>query len=270
MAGLLLGAAFTAVLHHIYLFILRGHAVSGQSWIKNSNALSTLVQWLCTASVSVSLTQPVNSILYSNLGSSESMASQDLVVYPPLTIHCPSIGPSIWYTQSFSKFSTWNHPKGSGMLFLLSSWQHFGKHLRSYPSSLLTLEVGSTSPQNSASISVPTIFFSKSYLVEVSCHYHPSPSWQKILDNALQSDTLVGWNAPVGCGTECNYTIKYSAPALRCTELGLDELNTLLQGLGSPRPVYNATSNFSPFAIINCERLQELNASTLSYLAIVN
>ncbi len=67
IAGLLFGAALTAVLHHVYLLILRGRTVSGQFWIKNSsNALSTLVQWLCMGSVSVSLTQLV-SISYSDL-----------------------------------------------------------------------------------------------------------------------------------------------------------------------------------------------------------
>ncbi len=63
---LLLGAAFTAMLHHVYLFILQGYAVSSQFWIKNSsNALSTLFQWLCAGSVSVSLPQLVSSALYS-------------------------------------------------------------------------------------------------------------------------------------------------------------------------------------------------------------
>ncbi len=72
IAGLLFGAALTAVLHHIYLFILRGRTVSDQFWIKNSsNVLSMLVWWLCMGSVSVSLTQLV-SILYSNTESSSS------------------------------------------------------------------------------------------------------------------------------------------------------------------------------------------------------
>ncbi len=66
IAGLLLGATFTAVLHHMYLFILRGCAVSSQFWIKNSsNALSTLIQWLCAGSVSVLLPQLMGRALYS-------------------------------------------------------------------------------------------------------------------------------------------------------------------------------------------------------------
>ncbi len=74
IAGLLFGAALTAVLHHVYLFILRGRTVSNQFWIKNSsNALSTLVQWLCMGSVSVSLTQLV-SISYSDLKAFDSWA----------------------------------------------------------------------------------------------------------------------------------------------------------------------------------------------------
>ncbi len=72
IAGLLLGAALTAVLHHVYLSKLRGRTVFGQFWIKNSsNALSTLVQWLCMGSVSVSLTQLV-SILYLDLKAFDS------------------------------------------------------------------------------------------------------------------------------------------------------------------------------------------------------
>ncbi len=72
IAGLLLGAALIAVLHHVYLFILRGRTVSSQFWIKNSsNALSTLVQWLSMGSVSVSLTQLV-SILYLDLKAFDS------------------------------------------------------------------------------------------------------------------------------------------------------------------------------------------------------
>ncbi len=66
----------------------------------------------------------------------------------------------------------------------------------------------------------------------------------KVLGQALQSETLMGWNAPAGCGTACNYTIQYSAPALRCTELAIDAADTMLpvsQETSEILPVYNAT-----------------------------
>ncbi len=74
----------------------------------------------------------------------------------------------------------------------------------------------------------------------------PSADSEKFLSLVLRSETLMGWNAPAGCETACNYTIQYSAPALRCTELAIDEANTLLpvvmQETGdSLRTVYNAT-----------------------------
>ncbi|KAG7441796.1 uncharacterized protein BT62DRAFT_1079752 [Guyanagaster necrorhizus] len=56
--GLLIVAAATATLHHLFLSFLHGREVQQQFWIKNSsNALSTSIQWLCAASVSLSLTQ---------------------------------------------------------------------------------------------------------------------------------------------------------------------------------------------------------------------
>ncbi len=61
----------------------------------------------------------------------------------------------------------------------------------------------------------------------------------------MQSETLMGWKAPAGCGTACNYTIQYFAPALRCIELAIDEANTMLriQSLeDSVSTVYNATT----------------------------
>ncbi len=97
-SGLLFGAALTSVLHHVYLFVLRGRTVSDQFWIKNSsNALSTLVQWLCMGSVSVSLTQLV-SILYSNTGILQFTDSVDLVVATSSTVHYPSTQLFIWFT----------------------------------------------------------------------------------------------------------------------------------------------------------------------------
>ncbi len=72
----------------------------------------------------------------------------------------------------------------------------------------------------------------------------PSADSKKVLGQALQSEILVGWDAPSGCGTACNYTIQYSAPALLCAELAIDEANTMLpvSGETGDRTVYNATT----------------------------
>ncbi|PBK95079.1 hypothetical protein ARMGADRAFT_1144773 [Armillaria gallica] len=242
IAGLLFGAALTAVLHHVYLFFLRGRTVSGQFWIKNSsNAVSTLVQWLCMGSVSVSITQLV-SISYPDLKAFDSRTQQ------------------IWYLLRRRPFTILqlNHlfglPDPLRILGLASSrrirnaipviviatlLQAFALVSILAPNSL---EVGSALPKNTT-ISVPTALFNKP-IDEINCSVSPSADSKKLLDHALQSETLMGWNAPAGCGTACNYTIQYSAPAVRCTELAIDEANTMLpvrQGTGS-RIVYNATT----------------------------
>ncbi len=107
-----------------------------------------------------------------------------------------------------------------------------------------SLEVGSASPQNTT-ISVPTIFFSKSNFSELQWNPILSSVSRRVLDHALQSNTLDGWNAPVGCGIECSYTIQYIAPALRCTELSLNEVDALLPDYDAHPTVYNSTSSFS-------------------------
>ncbi len=107
-----------------------------------------------------------------------------------------------------------------------------------------SLEIGSASPQNTT-ISVLTALFNKS-ITGISCIITLSAHSLKVLGRALQSDTLIGWNAPAGCGAACNYMIQYSAPALRCTELALDEVNAMLpvsyDGQTSFRTAYNATT----------------------------
>ncbi len=108
-----------------------------------------------------------------------------------------------------------------------------------------SLEVSSASPRNT-NISVPTALFNKPVNkpgLVFECLWILSEDLQKVLGLALHSDTLVGWNAPAECGTACNYTIQYSAPALRCTELAIDEVHTMLpvsQETGDGT-VYNAT-----------------------------
>lgn len=64
-----------------------------------------------------------------------------------------------------------------------------------------------------------------------------------VLGRALQSDTLLGWNAPEGCGSACNYTIQYAAPAFRCTELDMDGVITMVPIDDDLTFVYNYTCN---------------------------
>ncbi|KAK0184143.1 hypothetical protein F5146DRAFT_1145786 [Armillaria mellea] len=107
-----------------------------------------------------------------------------------------------------------------------------------------SLEVGSASPRNTT-ISVPTIFFSKSNFSQLQWNPILSAGTRRVLDCALQSETLDGWNTPVGCGIECSYTIRYTVPALRCTELSPDEVDTLLPDYQSPLTIYNSTGSLS-------------------------
>lgn len=93
-----------------------------------------------------------------------------------------------------------------------------------------SLEVGTASVQTEL-ISIPTIFFdsdplehSWGYVPADSCDYALSSGWERTLGQSLQSDELIGWKVPLRCGTGCNYTFEYPAPALRCFDLGPDEL----------------------------------------------
>ncbi|PBK65005.1 hypothetical protein ARMSODRAFT_1022709 [Armillaria solidipes] len=229
IAGLLLGAALTAVLHHVYLSNLRGRTVSGQFWIKSSsNALSTLVQWLCMGSVSVSLTQLIWWLLRRR----------------PFTIlqinHLFGLPDPLRILRLASSRRVRN---AIPVIIIATIFQAFALVSILAPNSL---EVGSALPKNTT-ISVPTAFFNKS-INGFDCDVTPSADSQKVLGLALQSETLMGWNAPAGCGTACNYTIQYSAPALQCIELAIDEANTMLPGnqlIGdglTPYTVYNATT----------------------------
>ncbi|PBK65014.1 hypothetical protein ARMSODRAFT_1053323 [Armillaria solidipes] len=229
IAGLLFGAAVTAVLHHVYLSNLRGRTVSGQFWIKNSsNALSTLVQWLCMGSISVSLTQLIWYLLRRR----------------PFTVlqlnHLFGLPDPLRILHLASSRRLWNAIPVITIATLLQAF--------SFVSILApnSLEVGSALPENTT-ISVPTALFNKPINV-FDCSVTPSADSEKVLSLALQSETLMGWNAPAGCGTACNYMIQYTAPALRCTELAIDEANTMLNVStdSSDRIVYNAGSG-GPF-----------------------
>ncbi|KAK0431402.1 hypothetical protein EV421DRAFT_1927773 [Armillaria borealis] len=251
IAGLLFCAALTAVLHHVYLFVLRGRTVSGQFWIKNSsNALSTLVQWLCMGSVSVSLTQLV-SILYLDLKAFDSQTQQIwwLLRRRPFTIlqlnHLFGLPDPLRILRLASSRRLWN---AIPVIIIATIFQAFVLVSILAPNSL---EVGSASPKNTT-ISVPTTLFNK-LINGFNCTMNPSADSEKVLGLALQSEKLMGWNAPAGCGTACNYTIQYTAPALRCTELDMDELNTMLPSSDLSTAVYNVTfttvynATFQPF-----------------------
>ncbi|PBK65001.1 hypothetical protein ARMSODRAFT_1022706 [Armillaria solidipes] len=216
IAGLLFGAALTAVLHHVYLSKLRGRTVSGQFWIKNSsNALSTLVQWLFMGSVSVSLTQLIWYLLRRR----------------PFTIlqlnHLFGVPDPLRILHLASSRRLWN---AIPIIIIATLLQTFALVSILAPNSL---EVGSALPKNTT-ISVPTAFFNKSINV-FDCSMTPSADSKK--------------NAPAGCGTACNYTIQYIAPALQCTELAIYEANTMLP-INTYRftyeIVYNATNPAGP------------------------
>ncbi len=103
-------------------------------------------------------------------------------------------------------------------------------------------------------ISVPTVYFSKINPSEFQCSTFPgSTTLGMALSQAFQSDRPLGWKAPAGCGSACNYTIQYPAPALRCTELDTDEADTMVPSDDDSTTLYNATYdiNSTPFLATN-------------------
>ncbi|KAK0432423.1 hypothetical protein EV421DRAFT_1910929 [Armillaria borealis] len=237
IAGLLFVATLGAVLHHLYLFILQGRAVSGQFWIKNSsNALSTFVQWLCMGSVSLSLTQLIWWLLRRR----------------PFTIlqlnHIFSLPDPL---RTLRLASSRRLRNALPVIILATLSQTFALVSILAPNSL---EVGSASPE-SRNISVPTTFFNKTDIFGYDCTANASSQVRKVLSRAFQSDTLIGWSAPAGCGTACNYTVQYAAPALRCTELDMEEVSTML-------------SNQDAQGIQDMDDLIVYNATWQSYMAV--
>ncbi|KAK0241022.1 hypothetical protein EDD85DRAFT_764124 [Armillaria nabsnona] len=236
MDRLLLSAALIAVLHHVYLLILRGRTVSGQFWVKNSsNALSTLVQWLCMGSVSESLTQLIWWFLRRR----------------PFTIfqlnHLFGLPDPLRILGLVSSRRLGNVIP---VIFIAALLQAFALVSILAPNSL---EVSSASPK-STMISVPTVYFSKTNPSDFQCNPFPgSTALGMALSQAFQSDRLLGWKAPAGCGTACNYTIQYPAPALRCTGLDTDEVDTMVPSDDDLTTLYNATYNIdsTPFSVTN-------------------
>ncbi|PBK91986.1 hypothetical protein ARMGADRAFT_1166138 [Armillaria gallica] len=239
MVGMLLGAGITAGIHHFFLAFLQGRDAQEQFWIKNSsNAFSTLVQWLCTGSVTISLTQLIWLFLCRR----------------PFTVK-----------QLNHLFGL---PDPIETLCLVWSWKIFPIIVVAILVQALTLvsilapnalEVGSASPTTDI-ISVPTISFANgdgwTTGSMTTCTYTVTVAWERVLSRSFQSDTLIVWNAPAGCGSACNYTIEYAAPALQCSDIGQDDILDDGDSSGPSNPsailrsmngttetaVYNATS----------------------------
>ncbi|KAK0220708.1 hypothetical protein IW262DRAFT_1494690 [Armillaria fumosa] len=236
MVGMLLGAVIIAGIHHFFLAFLQGRDAQEQFWIKNtSNAFSTLVQWLCKGTVTVSLTQLIWLFL----------------CHRPFTIK-----------QLNHLFGL---PNPIETICLVWSWKIFPIIVMAILVQALTvvsilapnaLEVGSASPTTDI-ISVPTISFANGDGWTTGsmtiCTYAVTVAWERVLSRSFQSNTLIGWDAPAGCGSACNYTIEYAAPALQCSNIGQDEI--LDDGDGSSGP-----SN--PSAIL---RSVNITAETIVY-----
>ncbi|KAK0475403.1 hypothetical protein IW261DRAFT_1595410 [Armillaria novae-zelandiae] len=224
IAGLLFGAALTAGLHHAYLSILEGRTVSCQFWIRSSsNVLSALVQCLCAASISVSITKRLRRLIHRRVTILQSN-------------HLFGLSNPLRLLRLAPSRSVRNAIPASIIVTLAQAFMLV---------SILapnSLEVGLDSPQSTI-ISVPTVYFNDINLSEARCDPYPSAAWQKVLGHALQSPSLLGWNAPAGCGSACHYTIQYTAPALRCTELDMDEVITMVPSDDDLTTLYNSTYN---------------------------
>ncbi|KAK0432236.1 hypothetical protein EV421DRAFT_1911140 [Armillaria borealis] len=119
------------------------------------------------------------------------------------------------------------------------------------------LEVSSGSPRNNI-ISVPTVSFSNGDAwtmgAMTNCTFTMTVAWERILSCSFQSDSLIEWNVPAGCGSACNYTIKYAAPALQCSDIGQDKI--LHNGYGSscpsnPSAILQSTNSTIDTAVYN-------------------
>ncbi len=232
---MLLGAGLTAGIHHVFLTFLQGRDAQDQFWIRNSsNALSTLVHWLCAGSVSISLTQLVSAFFLKCMDKL-TMTTRQIWLFlcrRPFTVkqlnHLFGLPDPI---QTLRLVLAWRIVPIIIMALLLQSLTLV---------SILApnaLEVGSGSPRNEI-ISVPTVSFGNGDAWTTgsmtNCTFTMTVTWERILSRSFLSDSLIGWNAPAGCGSACNYTIEYAAPALQCSEIGQDEI--LDDGDGSSGP----------------------------------
>ncbi|PBK61410.1 hypothetical protein ARMSODRAFT_1064875 [Armillaria solidipes] len=214
-----------------------------QFWMKNiSNALSIVVQTLCVASISVSLTQLIWWFLRRQ----------------PFTV-----------AELDQLFSLPGRLPTLRLVLSKSSWRILPIIFISTLIPVYTLvsilapnalEVGPASPKTQT-LTVPTIFYGRDPLeqgwaypqIPAICFYQLTSNFERILGSSMRLDKLVGWNAPLGCESGCNYTLEYSGPALRCSSM--DTEGILYNNASSPsRPlsllwisenqegVYNATT----------------------------
>ncbi|KAK0219265.1 hypothetical protein IW262DRAFT_1462925 [Armillaria fumosa] len=217
MVGLLVVAAATAALHHIYLSFLRSRDVKQQFWIKNSsNALSTSIQWLCAASLSLSVTQLTWSFI---------RRRPFTVIQLNHLFGLPNPYPIIGLTLC-SGSKSWNIIP---VIIMAVAVQAFTLVSILAPNSLA---IGSASPRNDV-LDVPSIFFNVSkegvgwttgFGGLDDCTVDTSSAWKRIFGRAFQSENLITWNPPEGCQSGCNYTIEYPAPALLCSDISEDEI----------------------------------------------
>ncbi|KAK0209695.1 hypothetical protein IW262DRAFT_1528555 [Armillaria fumosa] len=249
--SLVIAAAATATLHHIYLSFLRGREVRQQFWIKNSsNALSTSIQWLCAASVSQSLTQII--WVFIRRRNLTVIQINHLFGLPgPFSI--------IGLTVSKQAF------KIIPIIITALSVQGFTLVSILAPNSL---EIGSALPINDT-LHVPTILFNESsqgtgwnpeFGAYLNCAVKTSTVWKRILGWSFQSDELITWKPPEGCQNGCNYTIEYPAPALHCSDISQDEI------LGNANDTYASSDPPQPIAQLPYALLAEQVYAANSYL----
>ncbi|KAK0454680.1 hypothetical protein EV421DRAFT_1729832 [Armillaria borealis] len=201
-------------------------------WINNSsNALSALVQWLCAASVR----------LERSLDDSNRFQTRQIwwSIRPMQLNHIFGLPNPIRTLRLASSERPW---KILPIITMATVVQVYTLVSILAPNSL---EVGTASVQSEL-ISIPTIVFntdppehSWGYVPADSCDYALSSGWERTLGQSLQSDELIGWKAPLRCGTP--------APALRCFDLGPDEIfdndeshqDILWSYCGPPLPTYS-------------------------------
>ncbi len=120
-----------------------------------------------------------------------------------------------------------------------------------------TLEVGSGSPRNEI-ISILTVSFGNGDAWTTgsmtNCTFTMTITWERFLSCSFQSDSLIGWNVPAGCGSACNYTIEYAAPALQSSDISQDKIlddSDGSSGHSNPSAILQSTNNTIDTAVYN-------------------
>ncbi len=180
-------------MHHFFLVFLDGRQVEEQFWMKNtSNALSIVVQTLCVASVSVSLTQLVCITIY---------YCEQISYIPRRSGGSSAAGPLLLHSWiSYSAYQD-TYPL-SGLILSKSSW---GILPIIFISTLIpvytlvsilapnALEIGPASPKVQT-LTVPTIFFGQDPLehgwayprIPGICFYQLTSNFERVLGSALR------------------------------------------------------------------------------------